>query len=155
MSTERERFWLTKSLAAMTPEEWESLCDGCGRCCLYKVQCETTGEIYYTNVACRLLNDWQCRCTSYEQRTRLVPHCLVLTPAKAEELQWLPTTCAYRRLALGERLEWWHPLVSGDPNTIYKAGISVRGKVVPEQCVNLDQLEEYIYLGSERAPMYR
>ena len=145
MSTGRERFWLTKSLAEMTPEEWEMLCDGCGRCCLYMVRCEDTGEVYYTNVACRLLNDWQCRCTSYEQRIRLVPHCLVLTPAKAEELQWLPTTCAYRRLAAGERLKWWHPLVSGDPNTVYKAGISVRGKVVPEQCVNLDQLEESIF----------
>ena len=113
MSMGGKRFWLTKSLAEMNPEEWESLCDGCGRCCLYKVRCQDTGEVYYTNVACRLLNDWQCRCTSYEQRIRLVPHCLVLTPAKAEELQWLPTTCAYRRLALGVGLEWWHPLEAG------------------------------------------
>lgn len=145
MSMGRKRFWLTKSLAEMTPEEWESLCDGCGRCCLYKVRCQDTGEVYYTNVACRFLDARRCRCTSYDQRTRLVPHCLVLTPAKAGELQWLPTTCAYRRLAVGVGLEWWHPLVSGDPNTVYKAGISVRGKVVPEQCVNLDQLEEYIF----------
>ncbi len=145
MSMGRKRFWLTKSLAEMTPEEWESLCDGCGRCCLYKVRCQDTGEVYYTNVACRFLDARRCRCTSYEQRIRLVPHCLVLTPAKAGELQWLPTTCAYRRLAVGVRLEWWHPLVSGDPNTVYKAGISVRGEVVPEQCVNLDQLEEYIF----------
>lgn len=145
MSMGGKRFWLTKSLAEMTPEEWESLCDGCGRCCLYKVRCQDTGEVYYTNVACRLLDARRCRCTSYEQRTRLVPHCLVLTPAKAGELQWLPTTCAYRRLAVGVGLEWRHPLVSRDPNTVYKAGISVRGKVVPEQCVNLDQLEEYIF----------
>ncbi|MEE8598311.1 MAG: YcgN family cysteine cluster protein [Dehalococcoidales bacterium] len=145
MSTDRERFWLTKSLAEMTLEEWESLCDGCARCCLYKVQYRDTGEVYYTNVACRLLDGRRCRCTSYEQRTRLVPHCLVLTPAKAGELQRLPTTCAYHRLAVGVGLEWWHPLVSGDPNTVYKAGISVHGKVVPEQCVDLDHLEEYIF----------
>jgi len=145
MSTDRERFWLTKSLAEMTLEEWESLCDGCARCCLYKVQYRDTGEVYYTNVACRLLDGRRCRCTSYEQRTRLVPNCLVLTPAKARELQWLPTTCAYHRLAVGVGLEWWHPLVSGDPNTVYKAGISVHGKVVPEQCVDLDHLEEYIF----------
>jgi uncharacterized cysteine cluster protein YcgN (CxxCxxCC family) len=145
MSTDRERFWLTKSLAEMTLEEWESLCDGCARCCLYKVQYRDTGEVYYTNVACRLLDSRRCRCTSYEQRTRLVPHCLVLTPAKAGELQRLPTTCAYHRLAVGVGLEWWHPLVSGDPNTVYKAGISVHGKVVPEQCVDLDHLEEYIF----------
>jgi len=145
MSTDRERFWLTKSLAEMTLEEWESLCDGCARCCLYKVQYRDTGEVYYTNVACRLLDSRRCRCTSYEQRTRLVPHCLVLTPAKAGELQRLPTTCAYHRLAVGVGLEWWHPLVSGDHNTVYKAGISVHGKVVPEQCVDLDHLEEYIF----------
>jgi len=145
MSTDRERFWLTKSLAEMTLEEWESLCDGCARCCLYKVQYRDTGEVYYTNVACRLLDGRRCRCTSYEQRTRLVPHCLVLTPAKAGELQRLPTTCAYHRLAVGVGLEWWHPLVSGDPNTVYKAGISVHGKVVPEQGVDLDHLEEYIF----------
>jgi uncharacterized cysteine cluster protein YcgN (CxxCxxCC family) len=145
MSTDRERFWLTKSLAEMTLEEWESLCDGCARCCLYKVQYRDTGEVYYTNVACRLLDGRRCRCTSYEQRTRLVPHCLVLTPAKAGELQRLPTTCAYHRLAVGVGLEWWHPLVSGDPSTVYKVGISVHGKVVPEQCVDLDHLEEYIF----------
>ncbi|UCG14860.1 MAG: YcgN family cysteine cluster protein [Deltaproteobacteria bacterium] len=127
----------------MTPEEWEALCDCCGRCCVYKLQYEDTGEIHYTNVACRLLDDY-CRCTRYEQRLRLVPHCLELTPAKAERLQWLPTTCAYRRLALGELLEWWHPLVSGDPNTVHLAGISVRGKVVPEECVDPDQLQYYL-----------
>ena len=145
MSMGRNRFWLTKFLAAMTLEEWESLCDGCARCCLYKVQYRDTDEVYYTNVACRFLDARRCRCTSYEQRTLLVPNCLVLTPAKARELQWLPTTCAYRRLAVGVGLEWWHPLVSGDPSTVYKAGISVHGKVVPEQCVDLDHLEEYTF----------
>ena len=145
MSTGRERFWLTKFLTEMTQQEWEMLCDGCGRCCLYKVQYRDTGEVYYTNVACRFLDVQRCRRTSYEQRTRLVSHCLVLTPAKAGELQWLPTTCAYRRLALGLGLEWRHPLVSGDPNTVHIVGISIRGKVVPEQCVNLDQLEKYIF----------
>ena len=145
MFSEGKSFWLTKSLAQMSPEEWESLCDGCARCCLYKLHYADTGEVYYTNVACPLLDTLECRCTSYEQRITLVPSCLVLTPAKAAELTWLPSTCAYRRLAVGMRLEWWHPLVSGDRNTVHRAGISVKNKVVPGKCVNLEQLEEYIF----------
>lgn len=139
-----EPFWKTKSLAEMTPEEWESLCDGCGRCCLHKVEYHDTREVFYTNVACRLLDTYHCRCTAYEERLDLVPTCLVMTPAKAAELEWLPRTCAYRRLALGMDLEWWHPLVSGNPDTVHQAGISVRGMVVPEEIVPPDQLEDHI-----------
>ena len=128
----------------MTPDEWESLCDGCARCCLHKVEYKDTGEVCYTNVACKLLDVWTCRCTSYENRSRLVPTCLVMTPAKARELLWLPESCAYRRLSVGKDLEWWHPLVSGDPNTVHQAWISVRGKVVSEKSVPPDQLEEHI-----------
>ena len=144
VSLGKEPFWKTKSLAEMTPEEWEMLCDGCARCCLHKVEYKDTGEVYYTNVACRLLDMWSCRCTSYDKRGNLVPTCLVLNPAKAKDLQWLPDTCAYRRLALGKELEWWHHLVSGDRNTVHEADISVRGKVLPEQYVHPDELEEHV-----------
>jgi uncharacterized cysteine cluster protein YcgN (CxxCxxCC family) len=139
-----EPFWNSKSLGEMTPVEWELLCDGCARCCLLKVEYKDTGEVFYTNVACRLLDTWLCRCTSYEERLNLVPTCLVVTPTKAAELAWLPETCAYRRLALGMDLHWWHPLVSGNPNTVHQAGISVRGKVLPEEIVPPDQLEDHI-----------
>ena len=139
-----EPFWNIKSLGEMTQVEWELLCDGCARCCLHKVEYQDTGEVFYTNVACRLLDTWLCRCTSYEERLNLVPTCLVMTPTKAAELEWLPETCAYRRLALGMDLDWWHPLVSGNPNTVHQAGISVRGKVLPEEIVPSDQLEDHI-----------
>ncbi|MEJ2364632.1 MAG: YcgN family cysteine cluster protein [Deltaproteobacteria bacterium] len=139
-----EPFWKTKPLEELTPEEWEALCDGCGRCCLHKVEYKDTGETFYTNVACHLLDTWLCRCVSYEERFSLVPTCLLMTPQKAAELAWLPPTCGYRRLALGMDLDWWHPLVSGNPDTVHQAGISVRGKVLPEEIVPLERLEEHI-----------
>ena len=144
MADSRTPFWMAKALDEMTPDEWELLCDGCARCCLFKVQYEDTAEVHYSNVACRLLDARRCRCVSYERRSRLVPSCLVLTPTEARELHWLPPTCGYRRLALGLELEWWHPLVSGDPNTVHQAGISVRGKVISERYVPPDQLENHI-----------
>lgn len=126
------RFWKTKTLEAMTPAEWESLCDGCGKCCLHKLEDEDTGEILFTNVACWLLDLGACRCSRYEERARHVPDCVQLDPSNAGELAWMPRSCAYRLLAEGRDLPWWHPLVSGDPNTVHEAGISVRGRCVAE-----------------------
>ncbi len=125
-------FWRTKTLSEMTPEEWESLCDGCGRCCLHKLQDEDTGEISYTNVACLLLDVGRCCCKNYAQRQRYIPDCVRLTVEDLKDIVWLPTTCAYRLLASGEDLPHWHPLVSGDPHSVHAAGISVRGRAIPE-----------------------
>jgi uncharacterized cysteine cluster protein YcgN (CxxCxxCC family) len=137
-------FWERKKLTEMTPEEWESLCDGCGRCCLKKFQDARTGEVRYTDVACRLLDRERCRCTSYAKRVTLVPDCVELDPEKLKELQWLPATCAYRRLADGKPLEWWHPLVSGDPRTVQQAGISIRGRTLGEADLTPREIEERV-----------
>ena len=126
-------YWRTKSLEEMTQGEWEALCDGCARCCLIKLEDSDTGKIDHTDIACRLLDLGTCRCTRYRQRTRLVPDCVDLTPQQVRKLRWLPSTCAYRLVAEGRDLAWWHPLVSGDPETVHEAGISVRGRVVPER----------------------
>lgn len=135
-------FWKRKRLTEMTPEEWESLCDGCARCCLAKLEDEDSGEIAYTNVACHLLDLGTCRCTKYARRSAFVPDCITLTPENVGRLRWMPSTCAYRLLAEGKELPAWHPLVSGDPDSVHDAGISVRGRVVPERRV-LD-LEDHI-----------
>ena len=142
-------FWRRKTLSEMTPEEWESLCDGCGKCCLHKLEDIQSGEVDYTNVACRLLDLERCRCTRYAERKRLVPDCLVLSPRAVNRVSWLPTTCAYRLVAEGKDLEWWHPLVSGDPETVHEAGISVRGRAVSER--NAGPLEDHIVTWPEQA----
>ncbi len=135
-------FWKAKRLEELTRDEWESLCDGCAKCCLAKLEDEDTGEIAYTNVACRLLDLGTCRCTNYPERARFVPDCITLTPENVSQLRWMPSTCAYRLLAEGRDLPDWHPLVSGDPDSVHRVGISVRGRVVPErQAVDL---EDYV-----------
>lgn len=138
-----EPFWRRKSLAEMTREEWESLCDGCGKCCLIKVEYEETGEVHPTSVACKLLDEKTCRCSDYPNRQKRVPDCIVLTASMVGNLSWLPSTCAYRLIAEGEDLHWWHPLVSGDPDTVHEAGISVRHRTIPEDEAG-DDLERYI-----------
>ena len=125
-------FWRTKTLAQMTRPEWESLCDGCGRCCLVRFEDEETGEVVPTRISCRLLDTGTCRCKDYVRRRRLVPDCIKLTPHKIEDLGWMPRSCAYRRLHEGRGLAAWHPLVSGDPDSVHRAGVSVRGQVIPE-----------------------
>ncbi len=126
-------FWKTKTLAEMTQAEWESLCDGCGRCCLHKLRDEETEEIAWTNVACRLLDGQTCQCGDYAKRQTRVPDCVQLTPAAVAEIDWLPPSCAYRLVHEGRGLAWWHPLVSGDPETVHVAGVSVRGRTVDER----------------------
>jgi len=126
------RFWEEKSLEQMSRAEWESLCDGCGKCCIHKLEDEETGELYPTNVACRLLDRRSGRCTDYRRRKMFVPECVRLTPAKLKEIDWLPSTCAYRLLADGEALPEWHPLITGDPESVHRAGESVRGWTVSE-----------------------
>jgi uncharacterized cysteine cluster protein YcgN (CxxCxxCC family) len=138
-----QRFWKTLSLAQMTRRQWESLCDGCGRCCLQKYQDGKTGKVTYTWVSCYLLDTRTCQCTDYDHRTILVPECLVLTPQQIPKLRWLPKTCAYRRLAEGKDLAPWHPLVSGDPESVHRAGISVRDKAISEENVHPEDVDYY------------
>jgi uncharacterized cysteine cluster protein YcgN (CxxCxxCC family) len=127
-----DQFWKRKSLAEMTRPEWDSLCDGCALCCMHKVEDEDSGEVFYTNLACKLLDIDTCRCTDYANRAKKVADCLVLTPDATEAFEWLPATCAYRRLAKGEDLPEWHPLITGDPESVHQVEVSVRGKVVSE-----------------------
>ncbi len=125
-------FWRTKTLDEMSEGEWESLCDGCGRCCLNKLEDIDTGEIHWTDVACRLLDGSTCRCKDYAGRHGLVSDCIQLDPANVKSLGWLPATCGYRLVGEGRDLYWWHPLVSGDPETVHQAGISVQERTVSE-----------------------
>jgi uncharacterized cysteine cluster protein YcgN (CxxCxxCC family) len=125
----------------MSRSEWESLCDGCGRCCLNKYEEEGTKRVHYTDVACHLLDRDSCRCSNYAQRGRLVPDCITLTPAIMDDMYCLPKTCGYRLLAEGKELFWWHPLVSGRRETVHEAGISVRGRCVSEKGLSEDEIE--------------
>ncbi len=144
-------FWKTKSLEEMSAAEWESLCDGCGKCCLAKLEDEDTGEIHWTSVACRLFNPKTCRCRDYQNRLAKVSDCVQLTPENVRTLTWLPSTCAYRLVAHGEDLPDWHPLVSGDRQSVHRAGISVKGKITASES-DLDEPEDYFDHMLEREP---
>ena len=145
MTAPRPRFWETVPLKQMTPAEWEALCDGCGKCCLNKLEFEDTGEVAFTRVACRLLDGEACRCTRYETRRQYVPECVFLTPKTlARVAYWLPKTCAYKRLHEGRPIPDWHPLLTGDPDSTHKSGNSVRGWTVPEFAVPEEDWEDYI-----------
>lgn len=138
------RFWQTKSLEDLSKEEWEALCDGCGRCCLNKLEYIDTGEIEWTNVACTLLDQHACRCRDYKNRAATVPDCIPLTPEKVRSLTWLPPTCAYRLVAEGKDLYSWHYLVCGDREEVHRAGVSVRGRTISERDVAEDDLDQFV-----------
>lgn len=137
-------FWRTKTLDEMTPQEWESLCDGCARCCMIKLEDEDTGECHLTRLACSLLDVGTCRCGDYANRFTKMPDCISIDPDMVRSLSWLPRTCAYRLVETGQDLAWWHPLVSGTPDTVHEAGISVRGWARSEKGIKPASLWRYI-----------
>ena len=137
-------FWRDKPLEALDPAEWEALCDGCGRCCLNKLEDWDTGEIHWTNVACRLLDGQSCACSNYERRRDYVPDCVQLTPETVREIDWLPPTCAYRLVAEGRDLYWWHHLVSGDRETVHQAGISAKGRTISDEGLEPEDYEDHL-----------
>ena len=128
-------FWKTKSLTEMSPEEWESLCDGCAKCCLLKLEDEDTGDIAYTRLHCKLLDAGTCRCSDYENRKAIVPDCVKLTPKKIDEIKWMPRSCAYRLIAEGQDLPDWHHLACGDRDRIHREGHSIMGRTKSEETV--------------------
>ena len=139
-----EPFWKRKTLVEMSTGEWESLCDGCGKCCLNKLEDWDDGTIYWTNIGCELLDCDTCRCKDYENRFDKVSDCIQLTPKQIETITWLPPTCAYRLIKEGKDLYWWHPLVSGDPETVHQAGVSVKGRVVEDNGIEPEEYEDYL-----------
>ena len=141
----RPGFWKDLALERLNPAEWEALCDGCGKCCLIKLEDEETAEIHLTSVACRLLDIGTCRCGNYPMRKSLVPACVVLTPKSLRDaMEWLPGTCAYRLRAEGKPLPSWHPLRTGDPDSVHRAGVSLKDRMVPEYEVAEEDLEDYV-----------
>ena len=138
-------FWKHKPLKSLTSEEWEALCDGCGKCCLNKLEDEDTGEVALTRIACRLLDDQSCKCGQYPIRHQFIPDCIVLKPSNIDEnAYWMPKTCAYRLLWSGQPLFDWHPLISGNPETVHTANISVRGMTLSEFDINEEDWEDHI-----------
>ena len=139
------RYWERKRLHEMSRAEWEALCDGCGKCCMNKLEDEDTGEVALTRVACRLFDDTTCRCAQYPIRHQFVPDCIVLSPANiGANLYWMPQTCAYRLVHEGRPLYDWHPLLSGTPETVHDAGVSMRGATLPEYEIDQDDWEDHI-----------
>ena len=147
----KDEYWKRKTLAEMTAAEWEGLCDGCALCCMHKLEDEDTGEVYYTDLACKLLDLDTCRCSDYANRAKRVSDCLRLSVDNMQEFAWLPATCAYRRLANGQDLPGWHPLISGDPETVHAAGISLRGHAVSE--IDTDQWRVIYTVAEEAVPV--
>ena len=138
-------FWKHKPLKSLTSEEWEALCDGCGKCCLNKLEDEDTGEVALTRIACRLLDDQSCKCGQYPIRHQFIPDCIVLKPSNIDEnAYWMPKACAYRLLWSGQPLFDWHPLISGNPETVHTANISVRGMTLSEFDINEEDWEDHI-----------
>ncbi len=137
-------FWESKTLKQMSKQEWESLCDGCARCCLHKLEDEDTDEVYYTDIHCRYLDKNDCSCTVYQTRNEKVPECIWLTPEQAHSFHWLPDTCAYRLVAEGKPLYDWHPLISGDPNSVHAAEISLKGKGIPDDKIPEEEWQSRI-----------
>jgi uncharacterized cysteine cluster protein YcgN (CxxCxxCC family) len=138
----RPRYWVGRTLAQLSREEWEALCDGCGKCCLHKLEDEETGRVYRTNVACRLLDRATARCSDYKHRKAQVPDCVQLKPGSVSKLEWLPATCAYRRVDEGLPLPDWHHLVCGDRNRVHEVGASIVGWTVSE--ADVGDLEDHI-----------
>ncbi|WP_394178737.1 YcgN family cysteine cluster protein [Yoonia maritima] len=140
-----DRFWETKPMDKLNKPEWEALCDGCGKCCVNKLEDEDTGVVVMTRVACRLLDDESCLCSNYPNRHQFVPECIVLTPKTIQEtMYWLPQTCAYRLIYEGRPLYDWHPLITGDSESVHRAGVSVKGMTVPEFEVDEDDWEDHV-----------
>ena len=138
------RFWETTPLAEMNTEQWESLCDGCGKCCVIKLEDVDDGTIYYTDIGCKLLDQNNCRCQNYPERKKIVPDCVILKPDTLEALPWMPSTCAYRLLHENQPLPDWHPLITGDPDSTHQAGQSVAGKIFTEGDIAEDDYPSHI-----------
>lgn len=147
-------FWEQLTLEEMNPAQWEALCDGCGLCCLHKLEDEETGVVYYTRVACRYLNCNTCECTVYDKRRQWSPQCVKITPTIARKSPWLPESCAYRRLAEGQGLLPWHPLVSGRRNPDPFNGLSIKNKCIPEDALDQEPLVEYLLTEDEARELY-
>lgn len=145
MTTNADKpFWEAKTLAEMTRAEWESLCDGCAKCCMHKLEDEDTGMIHFTGVVCRYLDQKKCNCTVYDKRRKLVPTCLQLEPGELDELHWMPSTCAYKLLNAGKPLPIWHPLIAGDRKAMIASGNTVTNKVISEEYVAEEDFQEHI-----------
>ena len=143
-------FWETKTLEQMSPDEWESLCDGCGLCCLVKIEDEDSGEVFNTSVSCFLLNVETCRCGDYKNRLSKAPMCIQLTLNNLSQINWLPETCAYKRLNAGESLPSWHPLITKNKNSVHEAGFSAKWFAQSEEYIHPDQISDFVIIPDEK-----
>ena len=139
------KFWETKNLIDMNENEWESLCDKCGKCCVIKLEDFDTQEVHYTNVSCKLLCEKSASCKDYENRKSIVPDCIILSPDNLKDLKWMPETCAYKLLNEGKNLPYWHPLLSGNDKDIVNSGNSVKNRVTNENKIKIKDLPDYIF----------